>query len=320
MKRFVWISFFISSSIVWSSGQTCCSGGVPVSANLGMPAEASNILQISLTYDLNVLQTLKTGTEVLKDRNRKRTTHSVLFETGYSFTNRFSVDALFSWVRQERLVTNFGNRQLTSTDGVGDVTILVKYLALDKTSFSLTPGVGIKAPVGASDLLTTDGLTLSADLQPGSGAWDGIAWLNFMHQVGFRPGATITANVIYSVKGHNKDYLGVQDYKFGNEFQLVAGYGDRLLLGKQLLDPSILFRYRVAEPDENDGLDQPSTGGKWIFVNPSITLWFSPDLSWNANVELPLFANITGTQVTPSYRFNTGFYYKFNLSKKTLDL
>ncbi len=324
-----WISDFVKvnlvavlmfTTVVPLMGQTCCSGGVPVSANLGMPNHGSNVLQLSLNYDLNVLRTLKTGKEVLNDKNRKRTTHSILFETGYSFSSRFSVDALFSWVRQERLITNFGNRELTSTNGIGDMTLLFKYLAVDRPDFSITTGIGVKAPTGASALLTSDGLALSADLQPGSGAWDGLGWINISHRPMFRPGATLSLNAIYSHKGKNSDYLGSQVYKFGNEFQLILGYSDRLLLGNQLLDPAVLFRYRVADPDQNEGLLQPSTGGKWIFINPSLSFWINQDLSFNGNIELPLFANITGTQVTPTYRINTGIYYKLKISRKTVAL
>ncbi|MCK5105500.1 MAG: hypothetical protein KAR17_21900, partial [Cyclobacteriaceae bacterium] len=39
-------------------GQTCCSGGVPISGNLGLPPGNIGTWQFSLAYDINVLKTL----------------------------------------------------------------------------------------------------------------------------------------------------------------------------------------------------------------------------------------------------------------------
>ncbi len=281
-----------------------------------MPLENAKVFQVNLSYDLNVLRTLKSGGEVLQDRNRERITHAVLLEGGYSFTRRLSVDALLSFVRQERNVNNFGTDQFTSTQGVGDATILTKYLITDKEALRLFLGLGAKIPVGASDRANDQGITLNADLQPGSGAWDGITWISATHAFKKRPSAAIYLNSIYSLKGHNTEYLGSQDYQFGAEWQLIMGYGDQILLANQLFDPGITLRYRHASPDQNNDETVPSTGGQWLFVNPSLAWWIDKNLSWNINVEVPLHAHITGTQVTPTYRFNTGIYYRFSKNQK----
>ena len=56
--------------------QTCCSGGVPLSGNIGFEGAAKGTLQMELSYDLNYLATLKTGSEIYEDGTRQRTTHS----------------------------------------------------------------------------------------------------------------------------------------------------------------------------------------------------------------------------------------------------
>ena len=295
--------------------QTCCSGGVPVSSNLGLPSGEIKTLQFNLTYDLNVLKTLKSGKKVLDDNLRNRKTQSAIFEIGYSFTNRFSVDALFSFVRQERSILFNGKTDSEVTNGLGDATLLFKYNLVIQDQYSITPGIGIKMPTGASDLKDKDGISLNADLQPGSGAWDGIAWIYFDATPFPNPNTVLFGNLIYSLKGHNRDYLGVQDYKFGNESQISLGISRRIIVGNQLFDPSLVFRFRKANADNNDGIDLPSTGGQWIFINPSLTYWIHPDFSFNGNIDLPLMSNIEGTQVTPTYRLNMGFYYRVNFKK-----
>ena len=298
-------------------GQTCCSGGVPLSSNLGLPPGENQTLQLNLNYDLNVLQTLKTGTEELDDDSRTRRTHSVLLQGGYSFSERISVDAMISWVRQERSINQAGNTDFTATEGAGDAVFLFKYklLATAQNQTTLTGALGVKAPVGASDLRRDDGLTINADLQPGSGAWDGIAWGQVVHVLKWRQSMSLSGTAVYSRKGKNRNYLGSQEYQFGNETQVSAGVAERLLIGPFIIDPSLTLRFRHVRPDRLTGLNVPSTGGKWLFISPGLSYWFSPRYALDARLELPLFADITGTQVSPTYRLNVGFFTKINLGK-----
>jgi len=170
--------------IIWSQvaqSQTCCSGGVPLSSNLGLPAGEKGMIQLALTYDLNILETLKTGRETLEDDARSRRTHSTIFEIGYSWSDRFSVDGFFSYVRQERIINQFGNRDFSATSGIGDAVLLLKYKlwSTDNNETVLHIGVGPKIPLGASDKKSSAGLTFNADLQPGSGAWDAVTFVQF---------------------------------------------------------------------------------------------------------------------------------------------
>jgi hypothetical protein len=277
-----------------------------------MPASDKGTLQFAMSYDLNVLETLKTGRQTLEDDARSRRTHSALFEMGYSFSDKWSIDAFFSFVRQEREIRQFGNRNFSATNGIGDAVLLLKYKIGWNTSNSslLQIGIGPKIPLGASDKTNSIGLTLNADLQPGSGAWDGILLVQYSQIMSFRPSMSWLSTLTYSKKGKNKDYFGVQVYQFGNEFQFQMGLSDRILLGKAIIDPAISFQYRNQRADKIDGEILPSTGGNWLFLNPTLAYWINTNISFNIGITLPLYANITGTQVTPTYRFNTGVFYK----------
>ena len=51
--------------------QACCSGGVPISSNLGLGASTAGTFQFQLTYDHNTLKDLLASSERLDDdRNR----------------------------------------------------------------------------------------------------------------------------------------------------------------------------------------------------------------------------------------------------------
>jgi hypothetical protein len=300
-------------------GQTCCSGGVPLSGNLGLPSADQNTWQFSLSYDLNVMRTLKTGTEKLDERNRERITHSILFETGYTFTRRFSADVFISWVRQERNIDNPGlPSQNQHTNGLGDAVLLLKYNVINKGPLIWTLGAGPKFPTGASDV-TSNGILLGADLQPGSGAWDGIFWSYLVHQVQNRKSMNLSLVASGRLTGTNENFRVNQSYTFGSEFQIIGGVSDRVLIGKLLVDPSLSLRYRKAFEDTVGSSELPNTGGEWIFLNPAIGISISSNLSFNFGFEMPLYANISGTQLTPTFRINSGFYYIFNRKKDLID-
>ena len=239
-------------------------------------------------------------------------------ELGYSFSDRFSIDGFFSFVRQEReIINNSGEENFTFSQGIGDAFFLFKYklLATDNNNTTVHTALGVKAPFGASDLRNGDSpVQLSADLQPGSGAWDGIAWAQLTHVLAFRPSMSFMATGAYSYKGINNNYFnGAQSYQFGQEFFVVAGVSDRLIFGKVLIDPAVTLRYRRVRPDQVDELELPSTGGQWVFINPGLSYWLRDDMSLSAGIELPLFADIMGTQVTSTYRINVGIYYRLSL-------
>lgn len=305
---YFFLPFFLKS-------QTCCSGGVPVSGNLGLPVSQKGTLQFNLSYDYNNLNTLKSGRLTLDDNSRKRITHSVLLETGYAFSDRISLDVFFSYVRQERLINQV---DFTYTQGIGDMIFLFKYL-LTENNHNFLIGGGLKLPLGASDRRNNNGLPLNADLQPGSGAFDFIAWSQWTKSFTIRPSFQLSSTIIYSYKGKNKSYLGNSLYQFGQELSWSFGGSDQLIIGDKIISPSIQLRFRNAQPDLFENGELPSTGGNWLFLKPGVALSWNPQFSTESNFELPLFADIEGTQVTPTIRWTIGFFYKINLLASKID-
>ncbi len=111
--------------ITQATAQSCCSGGVPISANVGMPVNINGRWQLALNYDLNVLRTFKDGNDILNDDTRERKTHSILLSTGFNVSKRFSINGLFSVVRQERRITPANlPESFTHTNGLGDIVFL----------------------------------------------------------------------------------------------------------------------------------------------------------------------------------------------------
>jgi hypothetical protein len=297
-----------------ASGQTCCSGGVPISNNIGgLPISSQKTWQFSLNGDANVLKTVKEGTRVLNDRARDRKTLSLLFKTGYSFTDKVFVEGLFSWVQQERTIQQAtGFSDFDRSRGLGDAVILVNYNYLTIGNTKLIGALGSKMPTGSSDLKDDDGLMLNADLQPGTGAWDGMVLHRIQASDKLKPSRFYFINGTFRFTGKNKNYLGSEHYRFGNEVQLLAGATDQFLIGSALISSGINVRYRSVRRDWFNNELLPNTGGTWLFLMPLIGWHISPDLVLNLNGELPLYANVKGTQLSPTFRINGGVYYVYS--------
>lgn len=293
-----------------SMAQSCCSGGAPLSGNLGMPMVDGKQLQFAASYDLNKLNTLQDGTERLDDNTRTRTTQTALFQAGFNLNDHWSFEVLIPYVQQERIISPVGfNRTIETTDGIGDIVMLAKYRF--KENFQV--GAGVKTPTGASDLPNSRGILLNADMQPGTGSWDAILFFTSQHQLKNRNTMAIYSMSTYRFTGKNKSYLIDQVYEFGNEFQVQAGISDQFLVFNQMVSPSIGFKYRNVTADVNDGFEVPSTGGSWLFVKPGLSYLITPMITLATTLDIPLYANLEGTQITPTFRWNTALSFNLKL-------
>jgi len=306
----VFILFIFSSLTAYT--QTCCSGGVPVSSNIGFQSAEAQSTQLSITADLNFLKTLKTGSDRLDDDQRLRTTQSYLFRIGHTFNKNWSVEGLFPYVRQTRRIsTQATSSDREATNGLGDPLALLIYSRhISNVTYRL--GIGPQIPLGSFTERSSRGLTLLEDLQPGSGAWDVIGFFGLEAHLQSRPTALIYANVIQSWTGTNEEARGgTQSYEFGDDIQIIAGYADQVLLGSILMSPSGSMRFRKASRDQVNHDDLPGTGGTFVFGRLSNSLPF-PKLNSSLvmNIELPLWTKVNETQLAPSFGFNFGWHLK----------
>ena len=302
----------------WGFSQTCCSGGVPLSGNIGFVGADRGSFQMELSYDLNYLATLKNGSDVYADENRKRITQSLLLKGGYSINNWLALDALFTYVFQQRKVTFLEESNTVRTHGLGDAVLMLKFIPLriSSSGHELQLGAGPKIPLGKSDLSDDRGITLNADMQPGSGSWDAIAWGYFARQLKMRPSSVISLRVVGRINGVNREYFGSQSYQFGNSFQVYLGIGDQFILANKIITPSLSLRYRQAGPDEINGQVLDNTGGQWINVIPAISWHIRQNTILHLIPEIPLYSDVEGIQLTPTFRMQIGIYHNFGAKKE----
>ena len=292
--------------------QTCCSGGVPLSNNIGMPFLEKGEYQVGVFYDYNNLNTLNEGSKKLNDNSRLRVTNTILLNFSYNITERLLVEGLLTWVNQKREITQFSNANLDQTSGIGDGVLLLRYMILNEENYSFVIGAGGKIPMGSTKKVNSLGIRLNADLQPGSNAFDVLFTSTFIKRFYFRKTTNIIARATYRNTGVNSSYQEINEYKFGNEIQGFLGVSDSFLIWNQIVDPSLTFKYRKAFGDKINNNKIANTGGDWLFFNPSISIKITPTISFSTNIEVPIYSNVKGIQLTPTYRVNTGVSFRFS--------
>ena len=196
------------------------------------------------------------------------------------------------------------------TRGIGDAVLLVKYNIVPLNIVSqreIAIGAGPKIPLGKSRL-SSEGILLPADMQPGTGAWDGILWA-YAYQ-GFLP--TIPINVFatasYRLTGTNDRFAAAsqEGYKFGNEFIATLGTSYRT---DWPFDLSFQIRYRSVAADRFSSSEVPNTGGKWIYFLPGLNVNLFDELSLRFSGQIPVHRKLEGTQLTTSYTLSLSLFY-----------
>jgi hypothetical protein len=300
--------------------QACCTAGTPLLGSLNLTTVDNKTWQFGLTYEYNSLKDIFSGSQIYKDRTRERISQSLLLEVNYGLSRRVTITALLSFVDQQRNIdpnTNMNN-ELT-TRGVGDMVIMAKYnfITLDIVDQrELAFGTGLKIPLGSSDL-SSNGILLPADMQPGTGSWDGIFWGYFSQ--GYLPALPMNlfANVSFRVNTTNKRFgQNNSGYKFGNELIANLGLGYRT---DSLFDFTMLVKYRTTFADEFDNDDIPNTGGHWVYAVPGLNLKFNDKFTTRLSAQFPFYRNVNGIQLTTTFTASVSILYSFDTESNKFD-
>ena len=317
MKRLLLLIPFILFHFTNLKGQACCSAGSPLLGSLDIASSADGELQIGVTYEFNSLQDVYAGTERLDDDLRERNVNSFILEANYGLSKRISLSTLFTFINQSRNTATYGNISSSlNTSGLSDGIVLVKYNIIPLTlleQIEFTLGAGIKLPIGNATL-RSDGILIPADMQPGTGSWDGVLWGYFSK--GYVPDIPLNlfANVSYRLNGTNNRFGDSfqQGYTFGNELFINLGAGYRT---DTFFDFTLLFRFRNTEPDKFDEGTLPNTGGSWLYLVPGINGKITDSFTARLSGQIPLYRNLSGTQLTTTYTASLGLFYNINLKE-----
>ncbi|MDA3859783.1 MAG: hypothetical protein PF445_01015 [Melioribacteraceae bacterium] len=312
MKKLLLISLLLLTTKLFS--QACCTSGTPLLSSLETASTPLNKLQFGLSLRYNSIASLYFNDERLDDNTRKRVAKSVILQTDYGIWKNISISALFSFVMQERKIkTQTISENLLNSTGIGDALFLIKYNIIPINildEIELSAGGGIKLPLGESQL-TSDGLLIPADMQPGTGSLDYLGWIYFSKGRLFSLPLNLVSNISYRInRVNNRFKVDNFNYQFGNETIAQIGLAYRTYF---ISDFSVFLRYRNAQPDLSQNFKIPTTGGSWFYIVPGINFKFDDSKTIRFSSEIPIYIKVNGTQLTTSFSTTLAFYYSLNL-------
>lgn len=309
------ISFFLLlTSLIPAQlfGQTCSCAGAPLISSQSISSAAKGNLLLGVTYQYNEISNLYAGSSQLDNQSTTRNTQSTLFELNYGITNRLTFSGTLTFVQKFRKtgLQTPGGEETLRTRGIGDGLFMLKYVLHQNTireQYQLALGGGVKVPFGKSDI-TQNGLALNADMQPGTGAWDGVAW-SYLSKT-FAPATTINLFWYNSFRltGSDERFGSNDVYRFGNELVSTLGVTDKITGD---LSYVMMIRYRSTASDQRNDNPLPNTGGKWINLKPTLSYGLTDQISLRVAGQLPVYQHLNGTQPATAFTLSGSVFYNF---------
>ncbi|MBD3219503.1 MAG: hypothetical protein GF310_14630 [candidate division Zixibacteria bacterium] len=301
--------------------QACSCGGAPLMGSLDLPSTPAGSWQFALTYEFNSIDDVYFGSDEIDSDERERSVHSGVLEIGYGITERISVSTMITFLQQERNSGLAGGTgESLQTRGIGDGIIMLKYdliLLSILSQTQLSVGGGVKLPLGQSDI-KSNGFLLAADMQPGTGSWDGVLWGYAYQGLERSSKLGLFASTLFRFNGSNARF-GPQNqgYKFGNELIFKSGANWSPL---SLMDYTLALRYRSVRADKFSGVDVPNSGGKWLDLEPGVNFSLSNALRLRASGRIPVYRELEGTQLTTSYTLSLTLFYSILNNEREFEI
>ena len=196
----------------------------------------------------------------------------------------------------------------SATSNLGDMKIVGRYLGVTP-QHNFAVSVGLKLPTGSysqtgtSTDPSTPGEVAAIDpgLQPGTGSTDIIAGLSYFDSL--NRDWDYFSQVIYQAAVSHRS-----GYKPGNGFNLNLGL--RYMDYRNVI-PQLQLNIRNVQTDSGELADTVSTGGTLVYVSPGIITKLNDNTSIYAILQLPVYQNVSGIQLTPRYIASVGAHLAF---------
>lgn len=218
----------------------------------------------------------------------------------------------------DHIATSDGQFEQWNFGAAGDASLQGRYRVFRSdrpTHDSFWVSGGLKFATGARHERGTNGEEAEVPLQPGSGSTDfviGAAYEGgFVREtplLGFLGNAT--AIPWFASVSYRRNGAGTFGYRRGDELQ--ANLGSEYPLSQRLrvvgqINARQLSRDHVGETGENPAL----TGGTFVYASPGLRLELPRRLSAYGFVQLPVYQNVNGVQLTARINFLAGIQQRF---------
>jgi len=234
----------------------------------------------------------------------------------YAFGEAWGIDVQLPYIRRSHGTLGTGSDGISAADGaydsktsgLGDIKVLGRYQGLTaRNNFGLT--FGLKLPTGSHTLTGTstdpanpgDTAAIDRGLQHGTGTTDVILGAYFFD--------SLNGSWDYFAQASVQAALNSRDqYKPGTGYNVNLG---ARYTGFEGVLPQIQLNTRYVLHDTGESADQGSTGGTLVYLSPGVVVPLSKQASVYAFIQLPVYQDVRGVQLTPRYTVSAGVRYSF---------
>jgi len=208
---------------------------------------------------------------------------------------------------------------LSTASGFGDIKIIGRYFGFaEQKDWGFQ--FGLKLPTGSNSQTTTNGsgnpYPVDPGLQLGTGSTDvilGVYKFGFVPQTenwGYFGNVQYQATIKPTNVPSNISALngGMDSYRPGNALNVNVGVNYQ---GFEKFVPTLQMNYLNKKVDSGTAADTLSTGGNLVYLTPGALYNVTDKTQVYANVQLPVYQNVNGYQLVPSYIASVGVRVHF---------
>ncbi len=234
----------------------------------------------------------------------------------YSFSPDWGVNVQLPWINRNHSTLGTGSDGSAVADtaydsrtaSLGDVKVVGRYQGFSpQRNFGIM--FGLKLPTGSHTEagISTDpanpgaAAIIDRGLQPGSGTTDAILGVYYFD--------TLNKNWDWFGQATVQAALNSSDqYKPGTGYNLNLGVR---YMGYGAVIPQLQLNTRYVQHDTGAQADTISTGGTLMYLSPGLVVPVSKRASVYGFVQLPVYQDVRGVQLTPRYSASIGARYAF---------
>lgn len=190
---------------------------------------------------------------------------------------------------------------VSHSKSIGDIKVTGRYLGFAPNK-NVGLQLGLKLPTGDHKRNFNDGVTpLDRGLQPGTGTTDLLLGLYHFD--------VFNRDWDYFAQGMVQAALDSSDgYRPGNSLNVNVG---ARYVAHELFTPQLQVNVRTSQRDSGVNADRPNSGGTLGYLSPGLTINLNDSLKVYGFVQVPIYQQVNGNQLTPFWTGTLGMHYIF---------
>ena len=310
------ISALAASSAVANCGSAVCS----INTNTEIQYEVIEPgFGVNLRYEFVDLDQPREGTSKVgargepgEDDELETTNHNLVLGLDYVIDQHWGIGVQIPYLnRKHSHIHNPDEDEIAEGEepereewnfsGIGDVRALGRY-QFDFGGTVVGAHAGLKFPTGKRDERNDADEEAERTLQLGTGSTDVIAGV-------FAKGNIADSQLRWFAQTQWQHAISTKDnFRPGDE--ITVDLGLRYLFTESFA-ATIQLNTRYKRRDSGDNAEPDESGGKYVYVSPGLTYAFARGFQIYGYVQVPLYQNVNGIQLTQSTSYVAGVSYRF---------